>query len=137
MFRKLAAVRDDRIVLVIAAIALALFPRLAQCDKWVWNPDTGWRDTAVAPSDDAQERYRHALTLITAKQYSAGIAVLRQIVEEQPKTELAADSLLQIAGAYQYAGRHRKAFKTLEAFRKNFLTCWNRMDLGLFPSANT
>lgn len=99
---------------------LLLINNTAMAKKLIWNKESGWVEMKDLSKDTLDQRYRHALALITDQQYIFAVRELEALVEEAPDSEFAEPAMFNIAHAYFLAADYKKAFKTYETFLKNY-----------------
>ena len=92
----------------------------ATCEKRIWNKESGWVEIDDLPTETLDQRYRHALALITDQQYLRAIQELEILIKEAPDSEFVEPCMFNIAHAYYLANDLKKAFKTYEKFLENF-----------------
>lgn len=106
--------------MVVFAIPWFFMVCNARADKMIWNKESGWVQFEELKTDTYDQRYRHALALITDQQYIFAIRELEDLVKEAPDSEFAEPALLNIAYAFFLSGDNKKAFKTYDKFLKTY-----------------
>ncbi len=82
--------------------------------KWVWSGETSWTDPEQLPRETTDQRYRYAVTLMVNREYISAIDIFKDIIKNNPGSELADESQLNIGKAYYLLGDYKNAFKTYE-----------------------
>jgi len=86
----------------------------------VWTPETGSGDLEDVPPDSAQERFEHACGLVAAEQYSAGIQMLEDLVDQHPEADFVPRARYTIALARYGQEKHTTAYRRLQGFRSRY-----------------
>lgn len=106
---------------VLAAIfGIFLFNSVVDAGKMIWNKENGWVELDKLTNDTFDQRYKHALALITDQQYIRAVRELEAMVEESPNSEFAEPAMFNIAYAYLLANDYKNAFKTYDKFLDNY-----------------
>lgn len=92
--------------------------RISTAEKLIWNKEIGWIEMGKLSNDTLDQRYKHALALITDQQYIPAIRELESIIKDAPNSEFVEPSMFSIAHAYFLANDYGKAFKTYDTFLK-------------------
>ena len=109
------ALLPKALALVVGA-GVVLWPALATHGDWVWKPETGWLDPNKLPRDSANERYQHALVLLTQGHGKSAARELRRVVREFPKAKWAEAALFNIGEAYYLGGHYKQSADALEEY---------------------
>lgn len=112
-------------ILLIVAFAVSLATGLlcasnASAEKMIWNKESGWVEVEKTVTDTLDQRYKHALALMTDEQYIFAVHELESIIEDAPDSEFAEPAMLNVAQAYSLSGDYKKAFKTYGKFLENY-----------------
>ncbi|MBC8555072.1 MAG: outer membrane protein assembly factor BamD [Candidatus Brocadiales bacterium] len=83
---------------------------------WVWTGETSWVDPEQLTRDTTDQRYRYAVTLMIEREYISAIGIFKSVIKDNPGTELAEESQLNIAKTYFLLGDYKKAFWAYEQF---------------------
>ena len=108
------------LVFILILPVFLLVNNMVTADKLIWNKESGWVEMETLTKDTLDQRYRHALAMITDQQYIFGIRELEEIVKEAPDSEFVEPAMFNIAYAYFLAGDNKQAFKTYEKFLYNY-----------------
>ena len=82
--------------------------------KWVWSSETSWTDPEQLPRETTDQRFRYAVTLLVNREYISAIGIFKDIIKNNPGSELADESQLNIGKAYYLIGDYKNAFKAYE-----------------------
>ena len=82
--------------------------------KWVWSGETSWVDPDQLPRETTDQRFRYAVALIVNREYISAIGIFKNIIANNPGSELAEESQLNIGRAYYLVGDYKNAFKAYE-----------------------
>ena len=82
--------------------------------KWVWSSETSWTDPEQLPRETTDQRFRYAVTLLVNREYISAIDIFKDIIKNNPGSELADESQLNIGKAYYLVGDYKNAFKAYE-----------------------
>jgi outer membrane assembly lipoprotein YfiO len=82
--------------------------------KWVWSSETSWIDPKILSRDTTDQKFRYAVTLLVNKEYISAVGIFKEIIKNNPGSELAEESLLNIGKAYYLFGDYKSAFKAYE-----------------------
>lgn len=82
--------------------------------KWVWSSETSWADPEQLPRETTDQRFRYAVTLLVNREYISAIDIFKDIIINNPGSELADESQLNIGKAYYLLGDYKNAFKAYE-----------------------
>ena len=82
--------------------------------KWVWSSETSWIDPDQLPRETMDQRFRYAVTLLVNREYISAIGVFKDIIKNNPGSELADESQLNIGKAYYLFGDYKNSFKAYE-----------------------
>lgn len=100
-----------------ALLTVALLAAAANAEPIeVWTPETGEVQVDALPRGTPQERRLHALALIGAGQYGAGIFQLRELIEAEPRAEWVPEARLAVARGLIASGQAGEAFDELDYF---------------------
>lgn len=110
-----------KILLISAFLATLLFGVYdVNANKMIWNKESGWVEIDKLKTNTFDQRYRHALALITDQQYIFAVRELESLIKDAPNSEFAEPAMLNIAQAYHLADDNKKAFKTYQKFLKTY-----------------
>lgn len=84
----------------------------------VWTPETGQTDIDALPRETPEARRKHALALIGAGEWAAGIFQLRGLLAADPDAVWVPEARLAIARALVASGQPAEAFDDMDAFLK-------------------
>jgi outer membrane assembly lipoprotein YfiO len=82
--------------------------------KWVWSSETSWTDPEQLPRETTDQRFRYAVTLLVNREFISAIDIFKDIIKNNPGSELADESQLNIGKAYYLLGDYKSAFKAYE-----------------------
>ena len=82
--------------------------------KWVWSSETSWTDPEQLPRETTDQRFRYAVALFVNREYISAIGIFKDIINNNPGSELAGESQLNIGKAYYLVGDYKNAFKAYE-----------------------
>jgi len=82
--------------------------------KWVWSSETSWTDPERLPRETTDQRFRYAVTLLVDRECISAIDIFKDIIKNNPGSELADESQLYIGKAYYLIGDYKNAFKAYE-----------------------
>lgn len=82
--------------------------------KWVWSKETGWVDPDRLSRETVDQQFRYAITLMVKKEYISAIGIFKDIIKNNPESELADDSQMNIGRSYYLVGDYKNAFKAYE-----------------------
>jgi outer membrane protein assembly factor BamD len=86
---------------------------------WVWTGETSWVDPEQLTRDTTDQRYKYAITLMIEREYISAIGIFKSVIKDNPGTELAEESQLNIAKTYFLLGDYKKSFWAYEQFIEN------------------
>ena len=86
---------------------------------WVWTGETSWVDPEHLTRDTTDQRYKYAITLMIEREYISAIGIFKSVIKDNPGTELAEESQLNIAKTYFLLGDYKKSFWAYEQFIEN------------------
>lgn len=105
-----------RALTLAVSVGVALCPTLPTHADWVWKPETGWLDPNKIPRGTAQQRYQHALVLLTQGHGKSAARELKRVVKEFPKAKWAEAALFYIGEAYYLGGYYTRCAEALEKY---------------------
>jgi outer membrane assembly lipoprotein YfiO len=82
--------------------------------KWVWSSETSWADPEQLPRETTDQRFRYAVALLVNREYISAIGIFKDIIKNNPGSELADESQLNIGKAYYLVGDYKNAFRAYE-----------------------
>ena len=82
--------------------------------KWVWSSETSWVDPEQLPRETTDQRFRYAVALLVNREYISAVGIFKDIVKNNPGSEFAVESQLNIGKAYYLVGDYKNAFKSYE-----------------------
>ena len=86
---------------------------------WVWTGETSWVDPEQLTRDTTDQQYKYAITLMIEREYISAIGIFKSVIKDNPGTELAEESQLNIAKTYFLLGDYKKSFWAYEQFIEN------------------
>ena len=86
---------------------------------WVWTGETSWVDPEQLTRDTTDQQYKYAITLMIEREYISAIGIFKSVIKNNPGTELAEESQLNIAKTYFLLGDYKKSFWAYEQFIEN------------------
>ncbi len=100
-------------VLLILFAFMFLDARISYA-KWVWSKETGWVDPNRLSRETVDQQFRYAITLMVKKEYISAIGAFKDIIKNNPKSELSEESQINIGKSYYLVGDYKNAFKAYE-----------------------
>jgi len=82
--------------------------------EWIWSGETNWVDPDQLTRETTDQRFKYAIALMIKQEYISAIGILKGVIKDNPGTELAEESQLNIAKAYYLAGDYHSSFRTYE-----------------------
>ncbi len=82
--------------------------------EWVWSAETNWVDPDQLTRETTDQRFKYAIALMIKREYISAVGILKGVIKENPGTELAEESQLNIAKAYYLAGDYHNSFRAYE-----------------------
>ena len=82
--------------------------------EWVWSGETSWVDPDQLTRETTDQRYKYAIALMIKREYISAVGILKGVIKDNPGTELAEESQLNIAKAYYLAEDYRSSFRAYE-----------------------
>lgn len=104
--------RQLLVFLVLAAFVL--MGTKVSYAKWVWSSETSWVDPGQLPRETTDQQFSYAIALMVNREYISAIGMFRDIIKNNPGSELAEESRLNIGKAYYLVGDYKRSFKTYE-----------------------
>ena len=101
------------LVFFILAVFVFIDARVSYA-KWVWSSETSWADPEQLPRETADQQFRYAVALLVNKEYISAIGIFKDIINNNPGSELAEESQLNIGKAYYLVGDYKNAFKAYD-----------------------
>ncbi|MCP4252050.1 MAG: outer membrane protein assembly factor BamD [Candidatus Scalindua sp.] len=83
---------------------------------WVWTGETSWVDPEQLTRETTDQRYKYAITLMIEREYISAIGIFKSVIKDNPGTELAEESQLNIAKTYFLLGDYKNSFMAYEQF---------------------
>ena len=83
---------------------------------WVWTGETSWVDPEQLTRDTTDQRFKYGITLMIEREYISAIGIFKDVIKNNPGTELAEESQLNIAKTYFLIGDYKNSFRTYEQF---------------------
>ncbi|MGR3293139.1 MAG: outer membrane protein assembly factor BamD [Candidatus Scalindua sp.] len=81
---------------------------------WIWTGETSWVDPDKLTRETTDQRYKYAISLMIEREYISAIGIFKGIIRDNPETELAEESQLNIAKTYFLIGDYRNSFRAYE-----------------------
>ena len=103
-----------QILVFFILVALVFIDAKVSYAKWVWSSETSWTDPEQLPRETTDQRFRYAVTLLVNREYISAIGIFKDIIKNNPGSELADESQLNIGKAYYLLGDYKNAFKAYE-----------------------
>ncbi|GAX59591.1 lipoprotein [Candidatus Scalindua japonica] len=82
--------------------------------EWVWSGETSWVDPDKLTRETNDQQYKYAIALMIKREYISAIGVFKSVIKENPDTELAVESQLNIGKSYFLAGDYKSSFRAYE-----------------------
>jgi outer membrane assembly lipoprotein YfiO len=82
--------------------------------EWVWSGETSWVDPDQLTRETTDQRYKYAIALMIKREYISAIGIFKGIIKDNPGTELAEESQINIAKTYFLVGDYKNSFKAYE-----------------------
>lgn len=82
--------------------------------KWVWSNETSWVDPEQLPRETTDQRFRYAVALMVNREYISAIGIFKDVIKNNPGSELADESQLNIGKTYYLLGDYKNSFKAYE-----------------------
>ena len=95
-------------------ILLMLFSARTSYAKWVWSNETGWVDPGQLSRETVDQKFRYAITLMVNEEYVSAIGMFKGIIKNNPGSEFADESQINIGKAYYLLGDYGNAFEAYE-----------------------
>jgi outer membrane assembly lipoprotein YfiO len=102
------------LVFLIILTAFVFIDAKVSYAKWVWSSETGWADPDQLPRETTDQRFRYAVALLVNREYISAIGIFKNIIKNNPGSELADESQLNIGKAYYLLGDYKNAFKAYD-----------------------
>ena len=83
---------------------------------WVWTGETSWVDPEQLTRDTTDQRFKYGITLMIEREYISAIGIFKDVIKNNPGTELAEESQLNIAKTYFMIGDYKNSFRAYEQF---------------------
>jgi outer membrane assembly lipoprotein YfiO len=100
-------------VFFIFAVCLFIGTK-ASYAEWVWSAETNWVDPDQLTRETTDQRFKYAIALMVKREYISAVGILKGVIKENPGTELAEESQLNIAKAYYLVGDYHNSFRAYE-----------------------
>ncbi len=81
---------------------------------WIWTGQTNWVDPDQLSKETTDQRYQYAIALMIKREYISAIGIFKGVIKDNPGTELAEESQLNIAKSYFLAGDFKNSFRAYE-----------------------
>ncbi len=102
-------------LIVFCMLLVFFFPGLkTSFAGWVWTGETSWVDPDQLTRDTIDERYKYAIALMIKREYISAIGIFKSVIKDNPGTELAEESQLNIAKTYFLVGDYKNSFWAYE-----------------------
>ncbi|MCF6158235.1 MAG: outer membrane protein assembly factor BamD [wastewater metagenome] len=82
--------------------------------KWVWNKETGWIEPPSEAVTTVEQQYKYALSLLVERKYINAIKEFKAIIKNNPASEFAEISQINIGRAYFLNGDYKRALKSYD-----------------------
>ncbi len=105
--------RKQLLVFLVFAAMVFLGTR-ATYATWVWSSETDWVDPDQLTRETTDQQFKFAITLMVNKEYISAIGIFKDIIKNNPDTELANDSQMNIGMSYHLVGDYKSAFNAYE-----------------------
>ncbi len=105
--------RQILVFFILAAFVFIIGAKVSYA-KWVWSSETSWADPEQLPRETTDQRFRYAVALLINREYISAIGIFKDIIKNNPGSELADESQLNIGKAYYLVGDYKNAFKAYE-----------------------
>ncbi len=83
---------------------------------WVWTGETSWVNPEQLTRETTDQRFKYAITLMIEREYVSAIGIFKGVIKDNPGTELAEESQLNIAKTYYLLGDYKNSFRAYEQF---------------------
>ena len=83
--------------------------------EWVWSGETSWVDPDQLTRETTDQRFKYAIALMIKQEYISAVGILKGVIKDNPGTELAEESQLNIAKAYYLVGDYNNSFLAYES----------------------
>ncbi|MHC4138304.1 MAG: outer membrane protein assembly factor BamD [Planctomycetota bacterium] len=100
-------------VFFILAVCLFIGTK-ASYAEWVWSGETKWVNPDQLTRETTDQRFKYAIALIIKQEYISAVGILKGVIKDNPGTELAVESQLNIAKAYYLLGDYNNSFRAYE-----------------------
>ncbi len=94
--------------------AFLLIGTKASYAEWVWSSETNWVDPDQLTRETTDQRYKYAIALMIKREYISAIGIFKGVIKDNPGTELAEESQLNIAKSYFLLGDYHNSFRAYE-----------------------
>jgi len=105
-----------KLLILFIFMAFFLNGTKASFAGWVWTGETSWVDPEQLTRDTTDQRYKYAITLMIEREYISSIGIFKDVIKDNPGTELAEESQLSIAKTYFLLGDYKNSFRAYEQF---------------------
>ena len=102
--------------------------------KWVWSSETSWTDPEQLPRETTDQRFRYAVTLLVNREYISAIDIFKDIIKNNPGSELAEESQLKIGKEYYMLGDYKNALIIGAENLSSFVLSSSSTSVGVFPA---
>ncbi len=82
--------------------------------EWIWSGETNWVDPDQLTRETTDQQYKYAIALMIKMEYISAIGIFKGVIKDNPGTELADESQLNIAKTYFLLGDFRNSFRAYE-----------------------
>ena len=82
--------------------------------KWVWSSETSWVDPEQLPKETTDQQFKYAISLMVNREYISAVGMFKNIIKNNPGTELAVESQMNMGRSYYLLGDYKSAFKAYE-----------------------
>ena len=82
--------------------------------EWVWSSETSWVDPDQLTRETTDQRYKYAIALMIKREYISAVGIFKGVIKDNPGTELAIESQLNIAKSYFLLGDYHNSFRAYE-----------------------
>ncbi|MGR3302337.1 MAG: outer membrane protein assembly factor BamD [Candidatus Scalindua sp.] len=103
-----------QILVFFILVAFVFIDAKVSYAKWVWSSETSWIDPDQLSRETTDQRFRYAVTLLVNREYISAIGVFKDIIKNNPGSELADESQLNIGKAYYLFGDYKSSFRAYE-----------------------
>ncbi len=94
--------------------AFLLIGTKASYAEWIWSSETNWVDPDQLTRETTDQRYKYAIALMIKREYISAVGIFKGVIKDNPETELAVESQLNIAKSYFLLGDYHNSFRAYE-----------------------